>query len=201
MGHTVAAFPIHEVKLSGSLSVYAPLGRRASVALSARAGTIVPLSEGAQSIGSKLFYLGGSSSLRGFREDGVIPEDLRADVRRQLAGLPLGDQPAGLLTGAGGSVLSGQAPLSQGGELFTLGKAELRLPAFSSLDLGLFFEAGNLWVDRTNFNPTVLRYTAGTGLRYLTPVGPLSFDVGFNLKPDEAFNEPTAQFHFSIGVF
>lgn len=199
-GHSAPAFPINEVKLSGSLTGYIPLGRRASVALSARAGTIVPLEAGAQSIGSKLFYLGGSSSLRGFREDGVIPEDLRADVRRQLQECrsvinPLGCSPELV------AVLSGQAPISQGGELFTLGKAELRVPAFSSLDLGLFFEAGNLWVDRTNFDPTVLRYTAGTGLRYLTPVGPLSFDVGFNLKPDEAVNEPTAQFHFSIGVF
>ncbi len=75
------------------------------------------------------------------------------------------------------------------------------MPAFSSLDLGFFFEAGNLWGDRTNFDPTVLRYTAGVGLRYVTPVGPLAFDMGFNLDPDETFNEPSTQFHFSIGVF
>jgi outer membrane protein assembly factor BamA len=182
------------------LSLYAPLGRRASVALSARAGTIVPLAANAQSIGSKLFYLGGSSSLRGFREDSVLPEDQRAEVRRQLLDCrsvvnPMGCPPELV------AVLVGQAPLSQGGELFTLGKAELRMPAFSSLDLGLFFEAGNLWADRTNFDPTVLRYTAGVGLRYVTPVGPLAFDVGFNLDPDETFNEPPTQFHFSIGVF
>jgi outer membrane protein insertion porin family len=199
-GNSAPDFPINEVKLSGSLSLYAPLGQRASVAFSARAGTIVPLQTGAQSIGSKLFYLGGSSSLRGFREDGVIPEDLRADVRRQLQDCRSVINPAGCSPELE-AVLSGQAPISLGGELFTLGKAELRLPVLSSLDLGLFFEAGNLWVDRTNFDPTVLRYTAGAGLRYLTPVGPLSFDVGFNLKPDETFNEPTTQFHFSIGVF
>ncbi|WP_224367063.1 outer membrane protein assembly factor [Hyalangium versicolor] len=199
-GNSVPDFPINEVKLSGSLSLYAPLGQRASVALSARAGTIVPLATGAQSIGSKLFYLGGSSSLRGFREDGVLPEDQRAEVRRQL------EECAGVINQAGCSpevaaVLAGQVPLSQGGGLFTLGKAELRVPAFSSLDLGLFFEAGNLWADRTNFELTVLRYTVGVGLRYVTPVGPLAFDVGFNLDPDETFNEPSTQFHFSIGVF
>ncbi|HYH97969.1 POTRA domain-containing protein, partial [Hyalangium sp.] len=179
LGNRAEDFPIHELKLSGSVSVYAPLGRRASFALSARAGTIVPLADNAQSIGSKLFYLGGSSSLRGFREDGVLPEDQRAEVRQQLLDCrsvvnPLGC-PSELV-----AVLAGQAPLSQGGELFTLGKAELRLPAFSSLDLGFFFEAGNLWAERTNFDPTVLRYTAGVGLRYVTPVGPLAFDVGFN---------------------
>nr|WP_224244356.1 outer membrane protein assembly factor [Hyalangium gracile] len=199
-GNSAPDFPINGVKLSGNLSVYAPLGRRASVAISARAGTIVPLEADAQSIGSKLFYLGGSSSLRGFREDGVLPEDQRAEVRRQLQDCRAVINPAGCSSELS-AVIAGQAPLSQGGELFTLGKAELRLPAFSSLDLGLFFEAGNLWGDRTNFEPTVLRYTAGAGLRYLTPVGPLSFDMGFNLDPDETFNEPTTQFHFSIGVF
>jgi outer membrane protein assembly factor BamA len=200
LGNKADDFPINEVKLSGSVSVYAPLGRRASAALSIRAGTIVPLADNAQSIGSKLFYLGGSSSLRGFREDGVLPEDQRADVRRQLLDCrsvinPLGCPPELV------AVLAGQAPISQGGELFTLGKAELRLPAFDSLDLGFFFEAGNLWADRTSFDAAVLRYTAGVGLRYVTPVGPLAFDLGFNLDPDETFNEPSTQFHFSIGVF
>ncbi len=98
-------------------------------------------------------------------------------------------------------MLGGQAPVSQGGEVFTLGKAEVRLPVFSSLDLGVFFEAGNLWVDRTKFDVSALRPTAGLGLRYVTPVGPLAFDVGFNLDRDEDFNEPSSQFHFSIGVF
>ncbi|MDY7228475.1 POTRA domain-containing protein [Hyalangium rubrum] len=199
-GASAPDFPINEVKLSSSVSVYAPLGRRASIALSARAGTIIQLTDGAQSIGSKLFYLGGSSSLRGFREDGVLPEDQREDVRQQLIDCRAIIDPSGCPE-ALEAVLSGQAPISQGGELFTLGKLELRLPAVSSVDLGLFFEAGNLWVDRTNFDPSALRYTAGVGLRYVTPVGPLAFDVGVNLDRDEAINEPTSQFHFSIGVF
>ncbi len=200
LGNPAPDFPINEVKLSGSVSVYAPLGRRASIALSARAGTIVPLSAGAQSIGSKLFYLGGSSSLRGFREDGVLPEDQREDVRQQLLDCRAIIDPAGCPV-ALEAILGGQAPVSQGGEVFTLGKAEVRLPVFSSLDLGIFFEAGNLWVDRTKFDVSALRPTAGVGLRYVTPVGPLAFDVGFNLDRDEDFNEPSSQFHFSIGVF
>nr|WP_225938007.1 POTRA domain-containing protein [Myxococcus sp. RHSTA-1-4] len=199
-GNRVAGYPIDGVKLSSNLSGYIPLGRRASVALSARAGTIIPLEEGAQAIGSKLFYLGGSSSLRGFREDGVLPEDVRGALHQRLRDCQA------LITPAGCSeelkaVLAGQVPASQGGELFTLGKAELRLPALTSVDLGLFFEAGNLWLDRTRFDPERLRYAAGAGLRYVTPVGPLAFDVGFNLDPDETVNEATTQFHFSIGTF
>jgi hypothetical protein len=32
-------------------------------------------------------------------------------------------------------------------------------------------------------------------------VGPLAFDVGANLDPDETLNEPIGQIHFSIGAF
>ncbi|MFP2899931.1 POTRA domain-containing protein [Corallococcus sp. 4LFB] len=199
-GSRVPEFPIDGVKLSGSVSAYAPLGRRASVAVSARAGTIVPLTQGAQNIGSKLFYLGGSSSLRGFREDGVLPQDVREVLHQRLAACRAVITPAGCPDDLK-AVLSGQVPASQGGELFTLAKAELRVPAVAAVDLGLFFEAGNLWQDRTLFDPGVLRYAAGVGLRYVTPVGPLAFDVGFNLDRDEALNEAPTQFHFSIGTF
>lgn len=199
-GNAVAAFPINSVKLASNLSGYIPLGRRASLALSARAGTIVPLEPGAQTIGSKLFYLGGSSSLRGFREDGVLPEDVREALHQRLRDCRSLISPSGC-SGELKAVLAGQVPGSQGGELFTLGKAELRVPALTSLDLGLFLEAGNLWLDRTRLDFERLRYAAGVGLRYVTPVGPLAFDVGFNLDPDEEVNEARTQFHFSIGTF
>ncbi|WP_244238030.1 POTRA domain-containing protein [Corallococcus terminator] len=199
-GNRVPEFPIDGVKLSGSVSAYAPLGRRASVAVSVRAGTIVPLTEGSQNIGSKLFYLGGSSSLRGFREDGVLPQDVREVLHQRLAACRAVITPAGCPDDLK-AVLSGQVPASQGGELYTLGKAELRVPAVAAVDLGLFFEVGNLWQDRTLFDAKVLRYAAGVGLRYVTPVGPLAFDVGFNLDRDEALNEAPTQFHFSIGTF
>jgi outer membrane protein insertion porin family len=199
-GNRVPEFPIDGVKLSGSVSAYAPLGRRASVAVSVRAGTIVPLTEGAQNIGSKLFYLGGSSSLRGFREDGVLPQDVREVLHQRLAACRAVISPAGCPDDLK-AMIAGQVPASQGGELFTLAKTELRVPAVAAVDLALFFEAGNLWQDRTLFDAATLRYAAGVGLRYVTPVGPLAFDVGFNLDRDEALNEAPTQFHFSIGTF
>jgi outer membrane protein insertion porin family/translocation and assembly module TamA len=50
-----------------------------------------------------------------------------------------------------------------------------------------------------------LRYAIGPGLRYLTPVGPIRFDVGFQLNPipnlhiDGQPQERTWRMHFSIG--
>ncbi|WP_257459845.1 POTRA domain-containing protein [Archangium lipolyticum] len=199
-GEPRTPLPINGLKVSGNVSVYAPLTSRAVLALSVRGGTVIPLEDEAQVIGSKRFFLGGSSSLRGFREDGILGEDRRTELRQQVADCRSLMHPAGcntdLLT-----ILAGQAPTSEGGELFTLAKGELRIPVVSSFDVGLFLEAGNLWLDRKKYEFLSLRYSTGAGMRYQTPVGPLSFDVGVNLDPDETLNEPTVQFHFSIGAF
>jgi len=199
-GEPTEARPINGVKLMGNVNGYVPLPSRAVMALSVRGGTIVPLEQESWVIGSKRFYLGGSSSLRGFREDGILGEDRRTLLRRQLADCRSLVHPAGcspeLLT-----ILAGQPPTSEGGQVFTLAKGELRIPVGSSFDVGLFLEAGNLWEDLEQFQFGVLRYSTGVGARYQTPVGPLSFDVGFNLDPDETLNEPLVQFHFSIGTF
>ncbi|HYO72263.1 MAG TPA: POTRA domain-containing protein [Archangium sp.] len=199
-GEPTAAQPINGVKLMGNVSGYVPLPSRAVLALSVRGGTIVPLEEESWVIGSKRFYLGGSSSLRGFREDGILGEDRRTSLRRQLADCRSLAHPAGcsteLLT-----ILAGQPPTSEGGQLFTLAKGELRIPVGSSFDVGLFLEAGNLWEDLEQYQFAALRYSTGVGARYQTPVGPLSFDEGINLDPDETLNEPLMQFHFSIGTF
>jgi outer membrane translocation and assembly module TamA len=45
-----------------------------------------------------------------------------------------------------------------------------------------------------------LRWNAGVGLRYATPVGPLAVDYGFNLTR-QVEDEPFGAFHFSIGLF
>ncbi len=199
-GEPLPELPINGLKLAGSVSMYAPVMDRAVLALSVRAGTIVPLEEDAQVIGSKRFFLGGSSSLRGHREDGVLAEDRRTELRRELADCRSLIHPAGCSADRL-AVLGGRPPTSEGGELFTLAKAELRIPTRASLELGLFLEAGNLWLDRTRYELKSLRYSAGAGLRYQTPVGPLAFDVGVNLDPDETLNEPMAQIHFAIGTF
>jgi outer membrane protein insertion porin family/translocation and assembly module TamA len=46
----------------------------------------------------------------------------------------------------------------------------------------LFLDAGNVWTDAWAIHPGDLRYAAGPGLRYQTPVGPIRIDVGFQLN-------------------
>jgi outer membrane protein assembly complex protein YaeT len=82
-----------------------------------------------------------------------------------------------------------------GGNALFLNSVELRLRmAQQGLGLVLFNDTGNVFttirhmrVLKFNQNsPTDLDYDSdavGIGLRYKTPVGPLSFDVGYNLNP------------------
>ncbi len=193
-------FRINTLKLSGNATGYIPLSQRVVFALSARAGKIFHLEEGSRTIAPRRFYLGGTSSMRGFREDGMIPEDRRAALREDIGAC------VGILLPEGCSaeaehLLAGNELPSEGGELYTLGKAELRFPLFGALDAGIFVEAGNLWLRPEFFDPLRLRYVGGAGVRYGTPIGPVALDLGVNLLPDPYVNEQRANLHFSIGLF
>jgi outer membrane protein assembly factor BamA len=193
---------LRTLKLAFNVSGYLPLGERVVLAGSLRGGDILPLKDGAQSIAPRRFFLGGASSMRGFREDGVLPADRREVLRQEREAC------RALVTSAGCSpaaalLENGRDLRSEGGNRFALAKLELRLPSFlfRSVDLGLFGEAGNLWLVPGEWDPFDLRYVAGTGLRVATPVGPVAFDVGFNLAPDETVNEQAVNVHFSVGLF
>jgi outer membrane protein assembly factor BamA len=199
-GAALPPFPIFTLKLSGNLTFYVPLGPRVVLALSGRAGRIFQLQADSKSIAPKRFFLGGTSTLRGFGEERLIPQDQRDELRQQAADCRQLILPAGCSRAATRLVAGDEVP-SEGGELFTLGKSELRFPILQSWDMGVFFEAGNLWLLPERFVSTSLRYTAGAGVRYLFPIGPAALDLGFNLDPDRALNEPSFQVHFSIGLF
>lgn len=190
---------VNFVKLSGQVTGYLPLGSRFVLALSARAGRIFPLSPGSTTPPVKRFFLGGATSMRGFNEDQLLAEDQRAQYRQEVRDCEVLATKDGC-SSAAQIIRSGRQVPSQGGELFTLFKAELRFPVFGSVDLGVFFETGNLWLAVPD-NPWPFRAIAGTGFRYGTPVGPLALDVGFNLSPDTVINEPSFVIHFNIGVF
>lgn len=190
---------VNFLKASGLATVYVPVYRNIVFALSARGGRIFSLTTGSTTPPVRRFFLGGSTSIRGFNEDQLIAEDLRKQYRAEVGGCRVLAAKYGC-TSAALAVLNGNQVPSQGGELFALFKAEVRFPAFSVFDFGIFFEAGNLWLAVPDtFGP--FRPVAGAGIRYQTPIGPLALDLGVNLTPDVIINEPAFVVHFNIGVF
>lgn len=61
----------------------------------------------------------------------------------------------------------------------------------------LFFDAGNAYEDFENFGE--LRYTTGLGLRWISPVGPIRIEWGYNL--DKKPGEKAGRFEFAFGTF
>lgn len=169
---------------------YIPIypARRLVLALSGRLGRI--FSQYDQVIGTKVFFLGGTNTLRGFSEDGLVPQDVRETIHTNLQRC--------------GQVISGigctATATSQGGTMVFAGRSDLRFALTESIDGDLFFDAGNLWSDPRSFNPIRLRYSAGVGVAYNLPIGPAAIDLAFNLAPDVNVGESLAQVHFAIGL-
>jgi outer membrane protein insertion porin family/translocation and assembly module TamA len=69
----------------------------------------------------------------------------------------------------------------------------------------LFLDAGNVWEGSWDQKFNDLRYAIGPGLRYLTPVGPIRLDVGYQLNPIPGLlvngspQKRQYRIHFSIG--
>jgi outer membrane protein assembly factor BamA len=191
--------PVDFLKVQAQASAYMPLGQSVVFALLARGGYIFPLVANNIVPGQRRFFVGGASSLRGFSEDGLLPENQRAGLHQEVVSCRSLANPAGCTQNAR-TLAAGAFVPSQGGESFGVGKAELRFPFVGAVNMGLFFELGNLWGDPQPTSLT-LRPVAGGGFRYISPIGPLALDVGFNLQPDTIVNEQLFQIHFNVGVF
>jgi outer membrane protein assembly factor BamA len=177
-------------RLESTLAWYVPLSRSVLM-LSARGGWLELLRGGGIPVDER-FFLGGRNSLRGFVESTLIPEDACVVA-------PEGERPAQCKE----VILQASTdtpPVTRGGNAFALLKGELRIPVTDSVGIEVFLDAGNLWVDRPG-DQLRLRYSAGLGLRYNTPVGALALDIGVNLDPRAHHGEAGAQTHFRIGAF
>ncbi|HEX4622780.1 MAG TPA: BamA/TamA family outer membrane protein, partial [Myxococcaceae bacterium] len=205
--------------VAGNVTQYLPLGPKWVLALSLRGGGIVRLNPLSQTIPPKRFYLGGSTTMRGFGEDQVIPEDQREIFALEARDCAALANKAGCTVQAR-TVLDGNQIPPQGGELFEMAKAELRFPfpLLPSWDSGLFVEAGNLYLNQNyDFFGSLytLRYDAGVSFRKPTPIGALALGLGFNLNAARdsirsalslapvsySLNETLWNFNFSVGQF
>ena len=115
------------------------------------------------------FFLGGINTLRGFESREVGPRD-------QVTGDFLG------------------------GDTAAFANLEYIFPLVP--DVGIkgvaFFDIGNSWGDSQDMFD-VWRYSAGGGVRWRSPLGPLRLEWGYNLDPEPW--EPDTKFEFMIGRF
>ncbi|OFX26365.1 MAG: hypothetical protein A2V77_12755 [Anaeromyxobacter sp. RBG_16_69_14] len=190
----------HMLKLTGTVSGYLPVAPRSVLALSLRGGRVVPLDSASQTILPKRFYLGGATTMRGYSEEEMIPEDVRSVYLDQVRACSSSLSELGCSEVAR-QLAAGQTLVSQGGEAFLLAKAELRFSVWESVEMGVFVDAGNLWLDPGEASLADLRVNVGMGLRVLTPIGPAVLDLGVNTSPDGRLGERYLAPHFSIGLF
>jgi translocation and assembly module TamA len=78
------------------------------------------------------------------------------------------------------------------------GSLEIRRPLWSELGGALFLDFGQLSTRSFHIPADAVRFAAGFGLSYRTPVGPLRLDVGFPFQPPQG--DPSWQIHFSVGT-
>lgn len=70
-----------------------------------------------------------------------------------------------------------------GGNALIINNLELRFPLASRFGGALFYDTGNVFSEIRSIRFSDFTHSVGFGVRVQTPIGPIRFDYGFNLKP------------------
>lgn len=165
-------------KLTGQHAQYVPITDGLTFVYVARGGYAVPFNGGDIIPIRERFFLGGGTTVRGFAENSIGP-----------TGGPTVD-PYGQIVNPGGDPL--------GGDLAINLNTELRFPLLYGFGGVGFVDGGGVYLQDLSISIHNFRRSAGLGLRYMTPVGPLSLDYGFKL--DRRTGESVGEVHFSVGT-
>lgn len=118
------------------------------------------------------FYAGGVASVRGFQDNTLGPRDSEGE--------PFG------------------------GDFRTVGNAEflMPMPFFDEDDrawrFSTFLDAGNVFAETNDFALDELRYSAGIGMRWLSPIGPLKASLAYPLNNEDG--DEIQRFQFTFGT-
>ncbi len=114
------------------------------------------------------FYLGGIDSVRGYRYGDISPVDPNTGERI-------------------------------GGERMFFVQNELIFPLVKSMGLKgvVFFDMGNVWGEDEGWRLSEVRKSVGLGIRWLSPMGPLRIEWGYNINAKE--DEDKSNWNFRIG--
>lgn len=150
---------------------FLPLPLNSVLGMRALGGSIVELGTSGGVPPIERFFAGGLNSVRGWKLDDLGPKGFDADKN---------------------------AYVPVGGLSRLMGSLEVRTRLLTYLGTAVFLDVGKVGRETYDLLPTDLGWAIGCGLRFLTPVGPLRFDVGYRLSDD-----PTAakrvQYHLSLG--
>jgi outer membrane protein insertion porin family len=113
------------------------------------------------------FYMVGMNGLRGFDRDDLSPRD--------------------------------ENGAEIGANKFVVANVEVRFPLFA--DAGVygvvFFDTGDAWAEGEDVDLGNLRQSAGTGVRWLSPMGPIRLEYGWILDPQPT-DQSTGNWEFSM---
>jgi len=133
-------------------------------------GHVVPTKGGEEIPLFERFFLGGPYSIRGYESRSLSPTDPNT-----------------------GELIGGNKELVM--------NFEYLFPLISEISFKgvVFFDAGNVWAQgEWPFNDQGVWSAYGVGVRWYSPMGPLRFEVGWNLKRPEG--QPKRVFEFTIGT-
>lgn len=89
-----------------------------------------------------------------------------------------------------------------GGSKRLFANVELQMPLGDGQDRTLrwftFFDVGSVWDEDMNIDAGDLRYSAGVGISWVSPIGPLKLSYGFPLNAEDT--DSKQQFQFQIGT-
>ena len=85
-----------------------------------------------------------------------------------------------------------------GGDYMVNTNVELRVPLLYGFIVAFFMDTGSVWLNDQPGYDFDLRESAGLGLRYITPIGPVAVDYGYKLDRKEG--ESPSKWHFTIGA-
>jgi len=120
------------------------------------------------------FWMGGvqfGRPLRGYDETTITP---RGFIPKDAQGVPLTER---------------------FGDAFLRLSAEYAVRFGDNISLGVFYDAGNVWREPAQMDPTRLMRGAGAGIMIVTPFGPLGLDYAYGFDKDR----PGWQLHFKFG--
>ncbi len=175
------------VRTEGTFTQYASLSPRLIWVNTLRGGWLKNLSQDTPRFPkSRAFFLGGSSTIRGFDPSDGVNERIPSD-----------DDLGSDTSARGGEVL--EIPENS---YFYLIKTEFRfpLPIATGLWGSVFYDGGSVILDQIELRDAY-RDAAGFGLRYDTPIGAVTFDIGFKLDRDKDRGESLHRIHINIGTF